>query len=134
MMTKGEEKGLLLNGQEVNVSKVLVDVCGAIGYDIGILEGLTIMDYPNLSKSARRSFRVRRNNIMLASLDMVAIDSVGARILGFDPERILHIKWASDQGLGVLDLDRIEIFGEEIKNVEVRSNPLYLQKEVMLKQ
>lgn len=126
------EKGLISLGQEVAVSKVIVDVCKTKGYDIGILEGLTIMDYSGLEKSSRRKYRIRRNNLMLASFDMSAIDTVGARILGFNPDKILHIKWAGEEGLGITNIEKIDILGERIKDVEIRSNPLYIQTDAML--
>ncbi len=132
LRNKEMRKELISIGQEVPVSKVIVDVCKAKGYDLGILEGLTIMDYPDLEKSSRKSFRLRRNNLMLASYDMAAIDAVGARILGFDPDKILHIKWSGEENVGITDLNNIDVLGEKIKDVEMRSNPLYTQTEVML--
>ena len=50
-------------------------------------------------------------NLILASEDQVAIDAVAARIMGFEPLEIDYIKIAHDRGLGVGDMDQIEILG-----------------------
>lgn len=52
-------------------------------------------------------------NIILASEDQVAIDAVAAHIMGFDPLQIDYIKMAHDRGLGMGDVDQIEIVGIE---------------------
>ena len=90
------------------------------------------MDYDGIQSGTRRTYRLRRNNLMLASLDMAAVDAVGARVLGFDPQKILHIRWAVKAGVVVVDLDGIEIVGERIEDIEMRSNPRAGQVHTML--
>jgi uncharacterized protein (DUF362 family) len=52
-------------------------------------------------------------NLILASSDQVAIDALAAKIMGFDPLSIDYIKMAHDKGLGMGDVDQIEIVGME---------------------
>ncbi len=52
-------------------------------------------------------------NVLLASDDQVAIDAVAAKLMGFDPLKIDYIRIAHDKGLGVGDIDQIEIVGME---------------------
>lgn len=56
-------------------------------------------------------------NYILASGDMVAIDAVAAKIMGFDPLSIKFIRLAHEQGLGCGDVRDIEVVGEDISNV-----------------
>ena len=59
-------------------------------------------------------------NILLASEDQVAIDALSAKLMGFDPLSINYIRMAHDQGLGIGDVDQIEIIGlepEEVRNM-----------------
>jgi uncharacterized protein (DUF362 family) len=58
-----------------------------------------------------RTMEPHIGNILLASNDQVAIDAVSARIMGFDPLSIPFIKMAHDRGLGMGDVDQIEILG-----------------------
>jgi uncharacterized protein (DUF362 family) len=59
-------------------------------------------------------------NIILASQDPVAVDSVGAKVMGFDPSKILKLELASEKGLGTSDLQLIEVRGEPIASVAKR--------------
>jgi len=52
-------------------------------------------------------------NIILASSDMVAIDAVAAKIMGFDPMKIRCTAKAHELGLGTADTSQIEIVGDE---------------------
>lgn len=56
-------------------------------------------------------------NYILASSDMVAIDAIAARMMGFDPMQMPYIKIAHEKGLGVGNPSEIEIVGEDISSV-----------------
>lgn len=53
-------------------------------------------------------------NCMLASSDQVAIDSVAAKLMGFDPMAIEYINVAHRDGLGVGDPRDIELVGDDV--------------------
>jgi uncharacterized protein (DUF362 family) len=48
-------------------------------------------------------------NVMIFSNDLVAADAIGASYLGKNPLNIKHLKLAQEIGLGIAELDRIEI-------------------------
>jgi hypothetical protein len=54
---------------------------------------------------------------VLASGDFVALDTVAARIMGFDPLHIHHIQFCSQHGLGTANLAQIQVVGERIEDV-----------------
>jgi len=56
-------------------------------------------------------------NYILASGDMVAIDAVAAKMMGFDPLSIKFIRLAHERGLGCGDVREIEVVGEDISHV-----------------
>jgi uncharacterized protein (DUF362 family) len=56
-------------------------------------------------------------NYIVAGSDMVAVDAVVAKMMGFDPMKIGFIKLAHDEGLGMGDIDQIEIVGDGIDGV-----------------
>ncbi len=56
-------------------------------------------------------------NYILASADMVAIDAVAAKMMGFDPLSIKFIRLAHERGLGCGDVREIDVVGEDISNV-----------------
>ena len=64
-----------------------------------------------------RTMTPHDTNFMLASTDMVAIDAVSAKMMGFDPMSIKYIRLATEAGLGTGILENIEIVGEDISRV-----------------
>ncbi len=52
-------------------------------------------------------------NVILASADQVAIDSLAAKTMGFDPMRLGYIRLAHEAGLGVGDPREIRVVGDE---------------------
>ena len=51
---------------------------------------------------------------ILASGDQTAIDAVAAKMMGFDPLSLKYIRLAHEKGLGVGDINEIEIVGDDI--------------------
>jgi len=52
-------------------------------------------------------------NLVIAGRDFVATDAVGATVMDFSPEEIpRHIRLASELGLGICDLSKIQIVGD----------------------
>lgn len=64
-----------------------------------------------------RCMTPRVTNYILASGDLVAIDAVAAKMMGFDPLSIRFIRLAHDRGLGCGDVHAIDIAGENIEDV-----------------
>ena len=64
-----------------------------------------------------RTMIPRIKNFLLAGYDQVAVDTVVARMLGFEPLKLPAIKLAHDEGLGCGDFDQIEIIGEDVSNI-----------------
>ncbi|MBS7611043.1 DUF362 domain-containing protein [Candidatus Bathyarchaeota archaeon] len=58
-----------------------------------------------------RTMIPREGNILIAGTDQVAVDSVAARIMGFNPMDIKYLRIAHEKGLGCADLDQIDVVG-----------------------
>jgi uncharacterized protein (DUF362 family) len=59
-------------------------------------------------------------DLILAGKDLVAVDSVCARLIGYEPRETLLTVNAAARGLGVMDQERIEIVGETLEAVRRR--------------
>jgi uncharacterized protein (DUF362 family) len=59
-------------------------------------------------------------NLILAGRDLVAVDAVCARLIGYEPEETLLTVNAARRGLGAMDPERIEIVGEALHAVRRR--------------
>ena len=64
-----------------------------------------------------RTMKPKIKNYILASADSVAIDSIAAKMMGFDPLNIPYLRMCQERNLGVADPRKIEITGEDIEKV-----------------
>lgn len=60
---------------------------------------------------------------VLASGDFVAMDAVVAKILGFDPAKIQHILNCREIGMGIGELDRIDVVGDDDLSLNLQFKP-----------
>jgi uncharacterized protein (DUF362 family) len=74
-----------------------------------VMDGTTAGNGPG----PRTMFPVIKDYI-LASADQTAIDAVAARMMGFDPMSLPYIKLAHEAGLGVGEMNEIEVVGADI--------------------
>jgi len=52
---------------------------------------------------------------LVAGRNVVAVDSVCSRIMGYDPSAVPHIAEAARQGAGPMGLEEIEVVGDDWK-------------------
>ncbi len=64
--------------------------------------------------------REREMDLLAAGTDPVAVDAVCCSAMGFDPDEINIIRLAGNQGLGQMDLQRIEVRGPRLEEVSAR--------------
>lgn len=56
--------------------------------------------------------------VVLAGENVLAADMAAAAVMGFAPERIEHIKFAMEDGLGPTGMEELEVLGETIQAVK----------------
>ena len=98
------------------IHKTLVDLL-AIQKEIhpgifAVMDGTIAGDGPG-----PRAMRPHVKNLILASSDLVAIDAVAAKLMGFDPLELEFIRVAHERGLGVGDPREIEVVGLDISEI-----------------
>ncbi|MCP4631854.1 MAG: DUF362 domain-containing protein, partial [candidate division Zixibacteria bacterium] len=95
-------------------SEMLANLYGATKPDLFIMDAILAMEGDGPS-----SGKPKMLNLMLASTDAVALDSVAATIIGFEPSKIDYLKIASELNLGIVDLNEIEIVGDKLEECKV---------------
>jgi uncharacterized protein (DUF362 family) len=65
----------------------------------------------------------RQTGVLLLGADGVAVDSTAARLIGFDPDDVIHLRFAGLWGLGVTDAARIDVRGVPLDDVRQRYVP-----------
>jgi uncharacterized protein (DUF362 family) len=66
-----------------------------------------------------RAMRPHVANLMLASRDMVAIDAVAAKLMGFEPFSLKYIRLAHEAGLGCGDVRELDLVGDDVSDVNL---------------
>lgn len=64
-------------------------------------------------------------NLIVAGRDMVAVDSVATAIMGINPNKVRYLQLAEKRGLGVSNINKIEILGESIEDVKRKFKQTY---------
>jgi uncharacterized protein (DUF362 family) len=96
----------------IDISYALVDIAKVVKPSVNIIDGIQALE-----GISAHSGTVRNLGILVGSLDMVAADIVGSRIMGFNPLEVISTQLALKDKLGVEDPKEIEIVGEPIENV-----------------
>lgn len=115
------------NGLDHNpavIDKVLVDLTSVAKIDYVLVDAITALERAYSVANGSRLYR----NMIVAGKDIVSVDSVAARLMGFNPDDISHVTMAALTGLGINDLEKIHIAGETIESASY-----YFQKNIMHK-
>jgi uncharacterized protein (DUF362 family) len=111
--------GLVPDAKKVRFHKklepALLDMCEAIGgIDLAVLDG---------THAAFKSKRID-TNILIVGRDAVAVETVGATLVGMNPEKMPLIQQAISRGLGEGNIKKIEVLGTPIESLKERFESL----------
>jgi uncharacterized protein (DUF362 family) len=93
----------------VDLLRIQKEFCGPL---FGFADGTIAMD-----GAGPRTGRPYVQGYIAASGDLVALDALAAKMIGYDPMSIGHIRMAHEQGLGNADLDSVDIVGDCVSGV-----------------
>ncbi len=95
-------------------------MCRPVNFAImDALQGLQNGPTPSyeISKSSRIEQDQKNMRLILASRDPIALDTIAALVMEWDPESVLHLKYLSDDRMGNLDTGNIIVAGKEVDEV-----------------
>jgi uncharacterized protein (DUF362 family) len=102
--TLGERARIAKKGRfHRKLDESIVDLNLYLKPSLGVIDGRRACIDGELGGTAREF------NVMIFSMDLVAADAVGAKMLGYEPLSISHLKLAQEVGIGTADLNRIEV-------------------------
>lgn len=97
------------------ISKVVVDINSVVKPSLVVIDGFVAME-----GSGPVGGDPVKMDLVVAGRGVVETDYVGARIMGFDPQGITHLRMAVERGLGSPDCD---VVGERIEDVRRSFRP-----------
>jgi uncharacterized protein (DUF362 family) len=80
--------------------------------DFCIIEGVTAVFHGNVPPRTLLDECSAQLNILIGGQDTVAVDTVGARVMGYTTEEVEHLRLTAEWGLGEGRLERIELIGD----------------------
>jgi uncharacterized protein (DUF362 family) len=92
------------------ISKVIVDINTVLKPALTVIDGFVAME----GKGPTDGTPVKMD-LIIAGKDPVATDATGARVMGFNPHEISHIRTAHQKGIG--EIDNIDVVGSKIEDV-----------------
>jgi len=108
MMGAVKSKGSIHN----HLSQKIVDLVSVIKPSIAVIDGIIA------GEGHETSGNLVEMNLVIAGTDPVAVDAVGAAVMGIPPEGVKHLRLAEATGLGTCRLEQIEVLGEPVEKVK----------------
>ena len=109
MMGALASKGSMHKG---SLSKNIVDLASVLRPSISVVDGIIA------GEGHETSGNPVEMNLVIAGTDPVAVDAVGAAVMGISPTDVKHLVLAEKKGLGTCDLEKITVLGEPIEKVK----------------
>lgn len=98
-------------------SKILVDIYQEAKPVLTIIDGIVAMEGDGPATNGK----LRNLNLLFASADCVAIDTVLALVMGIKPFDVLTTKEAASRDLGTADINSIAVLGEKTEEITGKS-------------
>ncbi len=105
-----------------NLSKNIADLASVIKPNVAVIDGIIA------GEGHETSGNPVEMNLVIAGTDPVAVDAVGAAVMGIPPETVKHLRLAEERGLGICRLERIRILGEPIEKVRRKFRTSFVTK------
>jgi len=79
--------------------------------DLAVIDGFEGMEGDGPSRGTPVDSR-----FAIASVDALAADSLGARVMGYDPKKILYLASMAEAGMGQGDLQQVSVVGARVED------------------
>ena len=109
MMGALASKGSMHRG---NLSKNIADLASVLRPSISVVDGIIA------GEGHETSGNPVEMNLVIAGTDSVAVDAVGAAVMGIPPTNVKHLVLAEKKRLGTCNLEEITVLGEPIEKVK----------------
>ncbi len=106
----------------VRLSEKIVDLASIIGPSVAVIDGIIA------GEGHETSGNPVEMNLVIAGTDPVAVDAIGAAVMGICPESVKHLRLADETGLGTCRLERIQILGEPVEKVKKKFRTSFVTK------
>lgn len=110
----GDKSGL----HSLGIESVIIDINKIRKPDFTIIDGIV-----GGEKYGPYANTPVESNIILAGRDIVAVDAVGLTFMGFEVDKVSHVKLAAEEKLGICDLTAIQVVGADLDAIKMKFIP-----------
>lgn len=97
------------------INELLVDLLQVLRPAFGIIDGYWGWE----GGESMIAGNPLQTNVVIAGRDVVAVDTVGALVMGLDPQAVPHLPMAAKLGLGVTDVNEVSMVGTALGDARV---------------
>ena len=109
MMGALASKGTMHMG--ASLSENIADLASTLKPRLSVIDGIIA------GEGHETSGNPVQMDLVIAGTDPVAVDAVGAAVMGISPASVKHLQLAQKKGLGTCNLEEITVLGEPIEKV-----------------
>jgi uncharacterized protein (DUF362 family) len=109
MMGALASKGSMHNGR---LNENIADLASILKPSLTVIDGIIA------GEGHETSGNHVKMDLVIAGTDPVAVDAVGAAVMGIQPAEVEHLVLAERKGLGTCRLENIEVIGEPVEKVK----------------
>ncbi|MEM2972469.1 MAG: DUF362 domain-containing protein [Candidatus Bathyarchaeia archaeon] len=109
MMGVLASKGVMHNG---HLSENIADLASVLKPSLTVIDGIIA------GEGHETSGNPVKMNLVIAGVDSVAVDAVGAAVMGVSPVEVEHLVLAERKGIGTCRLEKISVVGEPLEAVK----------------
>ena len=120
MMGALASKGTMHAG--LSLSENIADLASVLTPSLSVIDGIIE------GEGHETSGNPVEMNLIIAGTDPVAVDAVGAAVMGIDPAEVKHLHLAEKKGLGTCNLEEITVLGEPVEKVTRKFNRSFSSK------
>lgn len=120
MMGALASKGSMHRGR---LSQNIADLASILRPSVSVIDGIVAGEGDEMSGNPVEM------NLVIAGTDPVAVDAVGAAVMGIQPTDVKHLVLAEKKGLGTCNLNEITVMGESIESVKRKFQRSFLVSE-----
>jgi uncharacterized protein (DUF362 family) len=104
-------KGSMHNGR---LSENIADLASVLRPSLTVIDGIIA------GGGHETSGNPVKMDLVIAGADPVAVDAVGAAVMGIQPTEVKHLVLVERKGLGTCRLENIEVVGEPVEKVRCK--------------
>lgn len=101
---------------EMGLARRLVDTAQVICPALNVVEGVVGREGTGFQRGQNRPL-----GLIIAGINLVAVDSLASYVMGFDPQRLIYLKLAAECGLGENRVENLRVY--TVENSELVSCP-----------